>query len=65
MEYRVDLYTAAALFERTERFIARNEAEAVVTARGLVVGHNAGYALVYTADGNGSTGFVAKVGAER
>lgn len=63
--YRADLYAAGPLWQRTERYDASNPVEAVETARQKVAAHDSEYALVYAADGNGHTTYIAKVGAER
>ncbi|MEU4640805.1 hypothetical protein [Micromonospora sp. NPDC023814] len=65
MEYRADLYAAGAAFDHTERYIARNETEAIDAARQMVVAHGLDYAEVYTSDGQGGVTHIAMVGAER
>ncbi|MFG3702359.1 hypothetical protein ACGF5C_31430 [Micromonospora sp. NPDC047620] len=65
MEYRADLYAAGAEFDHTERYIARNETEAIDAARQMVVALGLDYAEVYRTDGHGEITHVAMVGAER
>ncbi|MEU5946333.1 hypothetical protein ABZ793_12315 [Micromonospora sp. NPDC047465] len=65
MEYRADLYAAGAQFQRTERYVARHETEAIDAARQMVVALGLDYAEVYISDGHGRAQHVAMVGAER
>nr|WP_146218375.1 hypothetical protein [Micromonospora acroterricola] len=65
MEYRVDLYAADGVYQDTVGFVARNEVEAVITARGLVVAKGLDRARVWRRDGAGQLQHIEWVGAER
>ncbi|MCX5119192.1 hypothetical protein OG992_18565 [Micromonospora sp. NBC_00362] len=65
MEYRVDLYAAGGVYRDTVGFVARNEVEAVVTARGLVVEQGLARARVWQRHGAGQLQHIEWVGAER
>lgn len=61
----MDLYAAGGVHDDTVGFVANNEAEAVVTARGLVVAKGLDRARVWRRLGDGRLQHIEWVGAER